>query len=147
MSNKVKVVRTNRRDLGGIDFRKIAQKSEILEFTCLQVQTYDLWYMTLSLSVTCFLMLINQWKGRSWQSPPSSFFCRKENRNEPKVHFEPQKWRWDLKMMFLFQLGDFLGSKCEISGGVSWWWKLTFKKKQLIRGRLSSPRKISTKNG
>ena len=25
--------------------------------------------------------------------------------------------------------GDFLGSKCEISGGVSWWWKLTFKKK------------------
>lgn len=64
MSNKVKVARTNRRDLEGIFFGKITQPSEILEFTCLQdpgmLQTYDLLYMTLRLSATCFLMLINQ---------------------------------------------------------------------------------------
>ena len=46
MSNQVKVVRTNRRDLEGIFFWKITQPSEILEFTCLQdpgmLQTYDL---------------------------------------------------------------------------------------------------------
>ena len=43
MSNKVKVVRTNRRDLGGIDFRKIATK--IWDIRVYMFTGANLWFM------------------------------------------------------------------------------------------------------